>query len=352
MAQTSLPINIKQLEKFLCLVLESNTLVPMIHGSPGLGKSALMAKIAEMYNLCPIDIRLGQIDPVDLNGFGVPDFAAGKSRYLPFDTFPLEGDPLPINPKTGKAYAGWLITFDEITSAGPETQAAAYKVLLDKKIGQDPIHSKVKMIAAGNLITDGAVVEEMSTALQSRMTHFHLVSDLNCWLEWAYQNSMPATLTSFVQHKPEILNNFTSDHNEFTFGCERTWASLGEVVNEHGFNAEHLPIYAGTVGLGVAHEYVAFAELESMLPKLTDMVSNPDHCIIPQRQDIQFMLTGYVCSALKDPTILQPLVTYISRLRMEMQVVFFQELLVRYPQYKTNSAIIQWILANSTELNF
>ena len=36
-------------------------------GHPGIGKSALGQKLADDHNMVFIDIRLGQIDPVDLN---------------------------------------------------------------------------------------------------------------------------------------------------------------------------------------------------------------------------------------------------------------------------------------------
>lgn len=42
-------------------------LVPMIHGSPAVGKSAIGQQIAKEYNLKLIDMRLSQCDPTDLN---------------------------------------------------------------------------------------------------------------------------------------------------------------------------------------------------------------------------------------------------------------------------------------------
>lgn len=42
-------------------------LVPMLHGSPGCGKSQIMADIAEELNLQMIDVRLAQMDSTDLN---------------------------------------------------------------------------------------------------------------------------------------------------------------------------------------------------------------------------------------------------------------------------------------------
>ena len=42
-------------------------LVPMLVGSPGAGKSALIHSVAKHYNLKLIDVRLSQCDPTDLN---------------------------------------------------------------------------------------------------------------------------------------------------------------------------------------------------------------------------------------------------------------------------------------------
>lgn len=42
-------------------------LVPLLIGSPGIGKSQIYQQIADSYNLKLVDIRLGQCDVTDLN---------------------------------------------------------------------------------------------------------------------------------------------------------------------------------------------------------------------------------------------------------------------------------------------
>ena len=42
-------------------------MMPMLVGSPGIGKSAIVKRIADDNNLKLIDIRLSQCDPCDLN---------------------------------------------------------------------------------------------------------------------------------------------------------------------------------------------------------------------------------------------------------------------------------------------
>ena len=92
-------------------------LVPMITGSPGIGKSNIVHQIAADYGLKVIDMRLAQCDPCDLMGF--PTIDGEKACYKPMDTFPIEGDPVP------KGYNGWLLFLDELNSAPPAVQAAA-----------------------------------------------------------------------------------------------------------------------------------------------------------------------------------------------------------------------------------
>jgi len=96
-------------------------LVPMLVGSPGCGKSQIVYQIAKDYNLKVIDLRLSQCDPTDLLGF--PDIARSLTRpkagYVPMETFPIEGDPIPDD------FSGWLLFLDEANSASPAVQAAA-----------------------------------------------------------------------------------------------------------------------------------------------------------------------------------------------------------------------------------
>ena len=135
-------------------------LVPMLVGSPGCGKSQIIYKIAQDYNLKVIDLRLAQCDPTDLAGF--PTVNGKKADYLPMAHFPIEGDEIP------KGYSGWLLFLDEMTSAPPAIQAAAYKLILDRMVGSHHLHKNVAIVGAGNLETDNAIVQPMSTALQSR----------------------------------------------------------------------------------------------------------------------------------------------------------------------------------------
>ena len=114
----NLSVNLKQAADIIeqCLRVK---LVPMMTGSPALGKSAIVAQIAKKYGLKMIDLRLSQCDPTDLLGYPTIDKVTGKAHYAPMSTFPLESDPIPAG------FNGWLLFLDELTSASRSVQAAA-----------------------------------------------------------------------------------------------------------------------------------------------------------------------------------------------------------------------------------
>ena len=95
----------------------SEGLVPYFQSSPGIGKSSIAAQVAKKYRLKLIDIRLSQCTPEDLQGY--PMRTDNKASFIPFDVFPLEGEEVP------KGYDGWMILFDELSSANKQVQAAA-----------------------------------------------------------------------------------------------------------------------------------------------------------------------------------------------------------------------------------
>lgn len=96
-----------------------------------------------------------------------------------------------------------------------------YKLILDRKVGNYDLHPAVAMAAAGNLETDNAIVEEMSTALKSRMAHLTLMLDNRKWLDWATNAGVDYRITSYINFKPNSLYEFNPDSEDDTYACPR-----------------------------------------------------------------------------------------------------------------------------------
>lgn len=305
-------------------------ITPILKGSPGIGKSDIMRQIAKKRNLKLIDIRLAQIDPVELNGF--PNFLDnGKATYAPMDIFPTMEDEVP------EGYKGWLLFFDEITSANRAVQAAAYKIILDRMVGQHKLHPNAFCVAAGNLSSDKAVVNQMSTALQSRMSHLTLTVDHQQWIDWALENNIDARVISFLQFNKPILHSFDPNHNGDTFPCPRTWAFTSMLVeDDETIGSDLLPLIAGTVGDGAASEFFTFCSIWQDLPSFNSIVTNPEMATASKDGATNYAATGMLASSVCLQTI-EPVCTYMRRMNREFQLIFLRMAFKYTPQLIQNS---------------
>jgi len=317
-------------------------LVPMVVGSPGTGKSQIVHQIAKNYNLQVIDLRLSQCDPTDLLGF--PQIIGNKAGYVPMNTFPIVGDPLP------DGYSGWVLFLDEFNSASPAVQAAAYKLVLDRMVGIHHLHKNVAIVCAGNLETDNAIVQSMSTALQSRLVHLELVVDAKEWVDWAADTGIDHRITSYINFKPGNLYTFKPDHTDNTYGSPRTWEFANRVLSVvDESEPEFLTMLAGTISEGLAREFVGFCKIYNDLPKLVNIIANPKGIKVPVEPSILFALTGSIShNATKDN--FSALMEFVIRLPIEFQVVCLRETVRRNRQMNAHPAVSAWLTNNATQL--
>lgn len=324
-----------QASDMLAMYIKAN-IVPLLKGSPGCGKSQIVHQVAKEYGLKVIDLRLAQCDPTDLGGF--PTIIDGRADYVPMKHFPIEGDAIP------KGYNGWLLFLDELTSAPAAVQAAGYKLILDRQVGIHNLHKNVAIVGAGNLETDNAIVETMSTALQSRMAHMELVLDTDEWLDWAMKASIDSRITSFIRYMPQKLYTFKPDHSDQTYACPRTWEMsdrILKVVPEDYANTRAM--LAGTLSEGVAAEFTIFMKIYQDLPPMKSILTAPETTKVPEEPSILYALTGALAEHMTLDNF-EDMLKYILRMPAEFQVVCLKEGRARNPQIIQTKGLQQWSL--------
>ena len=334
-------LSAKQLQPLVSNVLRAG-LVPMIAGSPGIGKSDLIRAIAEQFNLYVIDHRLSTSDPTDMSG--LPSIKGDVATFLPFDIFPTENTEIP------EGYDGCLLFLDEINSAPQSVQAAAYKVILDRQVGQYNLHAKCACICAGNLQTDGAIVNRLGTAMQSRLIHFEMAANSKDWLSWAYEAGVDYRVTSYINYAEHKLHEFSPNHNDKTFPCPRTWEFVSRYLTTVGeISYADLPVIEGTVGAGAAREFMTYCEIEKDLISFEQVIKEPTKAPVPEEPSITYFLCGSIATKV-DKDTLPKVVQYIGRLPIEFQIVCFRDMMKRNNDLKKEAALRQWLTANAKEL--
>ena len=313
-------------------------LVPIVRSSPGMGKSDIARQIARQHNLKFIDIRLAQCDPTDLNG--LPNFENGYAVYTPFVFFPIKGADPGVNDE-GKPYKGWLINFDEITSAPKQIQAASYKILLDRQIGQHDLDPRVAMMAAGNLESDNAVVIPMSTALQSRLVHYDLILDIPEWVDWAMANGVDGRVIAFINFRPKLLHKFDPESTEHTYPCPRTWHFTSKLILDYPtIGYDDMPSIAGAIGPGTANEFIEFCRIYETLPKISAILANPSSVHIPNEPGVKYALSMMLVEHFNMQNA-DDLLIFLDRLPIEARAITLRAVAVRHMALLQHPGIAQ-----------
>jgi len=340
----SIEISATEMIEALNSVLTSG-LTPMLVGSPGIGKSDIVRSVAKMHNLKLIDMRLAQSDPTDLNGFPTLQQDGTRMDYAPPMTFPLQDmDEVP------DGYDGWLLFLDEINAAPPAIQAAAYKLVLDRQIGAHDIHKRVAIVCAGNKATDKAIVNRLSTAMQSRMIHLNLMVDTASWLDWGNSNGIDHRVISFIKYRPELLHKFNPNHSDDTFASPRTWEFLSKIIKgKETFNRTDHAVLVGTVGEGAATEFRAFCAVYKDLPDIETMIKHPEIIKIPKEPGHQYAITTLISHNASSDTV-KPLMIITLHVPVEFQVVVLKDIYALKPELKTHPVIQDWIQKNADKL--
>lgn len=271
------------------------------------------------------------------------------------DTFPVEGSSLPINKETGVQYAGWLLFLDELSSAPASVQAAAYKLCLDRMVGQLPLHAAVRIAAAGNLDTDRAITNEMSSAMKSRLVHTSVHLDTQEFIDYMQAENWHPLITSYIGFKPEAAYTFNPDSSDATYACPRSWEFMNRLLH-NGLDLSPsctttLPVILGTIG-SVGNEFLSFSRLAtSDLPTIPQIVADPTNTPLPNDLGLIWALIGSIAAeAAKDFTVLPQLVTYVNRMAVEHQVICLRDLIKRNKASMGTPSIQQWISSNSAFL--
>ena len=267
----------------------------MIWGPPGIGKSELIAQIGREQNRPVIDMRLLIMEPTDLKGIPFYDPESNTMRWAAPNELPQPGDV---------ALENAILFLDEINAAPQSVQAAAYQLILNRRVGQYVLPEGVSMVAAGNRETDKAVTFRMPTALANRFLHMEMKVSFDDWETWAIMNKVDQDVVGFLKAFPAKLFDFNPKESGKAFATPRSWAFVSRLLAGSQLS-EHLTtvLVQGTVGIGVGHEFMQNRRLRSKLPNPFDILSGKVKTLKdPDKIEIsaKYSLIVGLCYAMKE----------------------------------------------------
>lgn len=252
----------------------------MLWGPPGVGKSQIVAQIGARHNAPVIDVRLSQMEPSDLRG-------------IPFRDSELVEWAIPsMLPNAERHGAQGILFLDEITSAVPSVSAAAYQLILDRRLGDYRVPDGWAIFAAGNRQGDRGVTYTMPAPLANRFSHFEVDLNLDDWVAWAYQNGIDERIIGFLRFRPEQLFNFDPAHNPVAFPTPRSWEFVHRALQKFG---DSPTLLLGTlqacVGPAAGIELKAFVDSLDQMPDL-DAIVRGEEIKAPKEVDLQYAVAS------------------------------------------------------------
>jgi len=252
----------------------------MLWGPPGVGKSDIVGQIAERHHVPVLDIRLSQMEPSDLRG-------------IPFRSGDLVEWAIPAMLPNAKRHGlSGVLFLDEITSAPPSVSAAAYQLILDRRLGQYEVPDGWAIFAAGNRQGDRGVTYTMPAPLANRFSHFEVDINLDDWVAWAYANNIDERVIAFLRFRPELLFDFDPAHNPVAFPSPRSWEFAHRALKKF---SEQPNLLLGSlqacVGPAAGIELNAFLSTLDQLPDI-EAILRGENVQAPKEIDLQYAVAS------------------------------------------------------------
>jgi hypothetical protein len=261
-------------------------------GPPGIGKSEVVAEIAQGLGGYMIDLRLGQMDPTDIRGIPFYNKELGKMDWAPPIDLPDE--------ELASQYPIVVLFMDEMNSAPPAVQAAAYQLILNRRVGKYRLPDNVVMVAAGNRESDKGVTFRMPTPLTNRFIHLELKVDFPSWQEWAVNHKIHKDVVGYLTFAKQDLYDFDAKSSSRAFATPRSWFFVSELLAEEDLDdVTATDLIAGTVGEGLAVKFMAHRKISGRLPKPEDILSGKTKDLEVKEVSAMYSLVTSLCYELK-----------------------------------------------------
>jgi hypothetical protein len=231
-------------------------------GPPGIGKSDIVKQIGDEQNRDVIDVRLSLWEPTDIKGIPYYNSQLNTMSWAPPAELPTDPDSTAI------------LFLDELNSAAPATQAAAYQLVLNRRVGTYRLPDGVSIVAAGNRETDKGVTYRMPAPLANRFLHLELSTDFEDWLKWATDNMIHQQVVGYVSFAKQDLYNFDPKSPSRSFATPRSWSFVSDLLTDDDLEDDTLmDLVSGAIGEGLAHKFMAHRKVAKQMPNPEDILS-------------------------------------------------------------------------------
>jgi hypothetical protein len=240
-----------------------------------------------------LSIRLSLWEPTDIKGIPFFDSNSNKMSWAP----PIELPDAEMASKHDKI----ILFMDEMNSAAPAVQAAAYQLVLNRRVGTYKLPDNVLIVAAGNRETDKGVTYRMPAPLANRFVHLEMRVDWDDYFGWATENKIHKDVVGFLTFSKKDLYDFDPKSSSRAFATPRSWTFVSELLFDDDEDENTLAdLISGAVGEGLAIKFMAHRKVASKMPDPQDILKGKVKKMDTKEISAMYSLTVSLCYELKD----------------------------------------------------
>jgi hypothetical protein len=194
-----------------------------------------------------------------------------------------------------------VLFLDEMNSAAPSVQAAAYQLILNRRVGQYRLPDNVLIVAAGNREADKGVTYRMPAPLANRFLHLEMRVDFDDWAMWATENRVHKDVVGYCTFAKKDLYDFDPKSASRSFATPRSWSFVSELLEDDDTDdTTMMDLISGAVGEGLAVKFMAHRKIASKMPKPEDILAGKVKKMDSKEISAMYSLTVSLCYELKD----------------------------------------------------
>lgn len=320
-------------------------------GEPGIGKSAMLRRIAERLGM---DYAYIDVPNLDLGDVAMPvvDHETKTTRYYPNARFKLQ-DGKPV-----------VIMLDEYSKGAEPVKNMLHPLfeVNDPRLGDVAVPTGSVIFSTGNLSSDG-VGDNMKAHTKARLTKL-VVRKPNAkeWLSWAnISGRIDPTICAWVDRYPHVLDSYLDGgaDNPYIFNprtvqdsfvCPRTLELASNIVSQRSsFSPDALiASLSGVIGEAGARDMQAFVAYADQLPSKAAILADPKNAPVPTAPGACAVVIYSMISSVERDTF-SKFMEYIKRFEPEWQATFAIQV-AKTPGKQAvafgNADFSRWVAAN------
>lgn len=322
-------------------------LVPMIWGSPGLGKTRCVYTATELarqkLGIPELPVVLESIadkSPEEITGYPRPDGEDTFRRLMPHKFYDQKHHPM-------------VAFFDEYAQGNVEQQNVGRGAMLGQTVGELKFAPGSTVIAASNLMEDRAGTNAMPSHVKDVLIHLYVRADHNEWCYWAASSNIDPDIISFIKvHGAQWLHDLEPKATVMSCPSPRSWEKVNRILHLDSDEASRMAMIAGTVGPAAAGAFQNHRRVGKEMPDIEAILKGKGTMVNEGKPDLVYMTMCALASQVTAPTM-PNLVKYLKKMKHKEFASFCMNMaLNRDKKLEKAEGTMDWLIENEADLIF